>query len=640
MSRQWCRIAYELGDPVAKALTTAQRRERFEALVSKAERLIEKSPQADKVRIGALALLGDAVIFGVLFTLVIVLGGTLWAAFASTALFLLLLKKKANFLLAIAAWALLKALWVRFERPHGEAVTAAQAPELFAVIRDISGVLNLPRIHEALLTDEFTAGVAQSPRLGVLGWQRTSLLLGVPLLLALSPEEMRAVSAHEAGHLSGNRSRFNAWIYRVCISWYRIMASFDEAEGFGAGLMRRFFDGYAPYCNAMSFALARANEYEADAVAVELTSQRAAASALAGASVRGDVASQEYWQPLLRRARNEAEPKAAPCQGSAPFHASHEAELGHLRERIAWEMNTLTGHADTHPALNDQLAAIGGEPGGEFTVFPSAAHAWLGDALPSLLATFDSDWVARNAQSWREQYQETREAIDALDALAARPRNELESLELWRLATLTEQYGLSDGQPGGQFDDQSNGDTDRALTLFREYAKQEPQDVGGDFVIGRLLLARDDQAGVHYMARAADHFQLALNACEYLYSYYLRVGDEAAAQHWRDRGEVQIDLQNEASAERSGLHKKDAFLPSELSPQWLENLVEQLSAMKTVRHAFIAHKQVEINPQSALYVIAISTSGWFTRNAEVVQSLADELEVPGECFFVARAGDT
>ena len=295
------------GDPVAKkSLTTAQRRERFEALVNKAERLIEESPQAYKIRIGALALLGYVVIFGVLITLVILLGGTLWIAFASTALFLLLLKKKAIFLLAIMAWVLLKALWVRFDRPQGMAVTAAQAPELFVVIDDISRALDLPRIHEVLLTDEFNAGMAQSPRLGVLGWQRNSLLLGVPLLLALSPQEMRAVIAHEAGHLSGNHSRFNAWIYRVRISWYRIMDSFDEAEGFGASLMRRFFDWYAPYFNAMSFALARANEYEADAVAVELTSQRAAASALVGACVRGDVASQEYWQPLLERARKRA----------------------------------------------------------------------------------------------------------------------------------------------------------------------------------------------------------------------------------------------------------------------------------------------------------------------------------------------
>jgi hypothetical protein len=29
-----------------------------------------------------------------------------------------------------------------------------------------------------------------------------------------------------------------------------------------------------------------------------------------------------------------------------------------------------------------------------------------------------------------------------------------------------------------------------------------------------------------------------------------------------------------------------------------------------------------------------------TANAKVIQGLVDNLEVPGECFFVARAGDT
>jgi len=193
---------------VAIALTTAERREHFESLVRKAERLIKESPGAYKARIGALALLGYAVIFAVVLVLVGLLGGTLWAAFASTALFLLLLKKKVILILAVLVWVLIKALWVRFARPEGIAVTAAQAPLLFEQIHEISRALDLPRIHEVLLTDEFNASMSQSPRLGVLGWQRNSLTLGVPLLLALSPAEMRAVIAHEAGHLSGNHSRF------------------------------------------------------------------------------------------------------------------------------------------------------------------------------------------------------------------------------------------------------------------------------------------------------------------------------------------------------------------------------------------------------------------------------------------------
>jgi hypothetical protein len=48
----------------------------------------------------------------------------------------------------------------------------------------------------------------------------------------------------------------------------------------GSVFIRKFFQWYVPRFNALSFPLACANEYEADAAAVRLTSPRAAAGAL------------------------------------------------------------------------------------------------------------------------------------------------------------------------------------------------------------------------------------------------------------------------------------------------------------------------------------------------------------------------
>lgn len=55
----------------------------------------------------------------------------------------------------------------------------------------------------------------QHARLGVLGWHVNYLILGLPLMQAVSPEQFRAIVAHELGHLSRNHSRFAGWIYRV-----------------------------------------------------------------------------------------------------------------------------------------------------------------------------------------------------------------------------------------------------------------------------------------------------------------------------------------------------------------------------------------------------------------------------------------
>ena len=68
----------------AKGLTTTERRERYEALVHEAEALIESDPQRYRRKVGAFAMLGFVVIFGMLFTLIALVGGTIWAAMVSS----------------------------------------------------------------------------------------------------------------------------------------------------------------------------------------------------------------------------------------------------------------------------------------------------------------------------------------------------------------------------------------------------------------------------------------------------------------------------------------------------------------------------------------------------------------------------
>jgi hypothetical protein len=54
-----------------------------------------------------------------------------------------------------------------------------------------------PRFHHVLVTDDFNAAVVQAPRLGLFGWYRNYLLIGLPLAKALTVEQFKAVLAHE-----------------------------------------------------------------------------------------------------------------------------------------------------------------------------------------------------------------------------------------------------------------------------------------------------------------------------------------------------------------------------------------------------------------------------------------------------------
>jgi Zn-dependent protease with chaperone function len=514
--------------------TTTQRRVRFERLVREAEASIASNPRGYKLRLIMLALLGYAVLFGTVALLLGLIGGTLWGALASTAFLILLLKKKLIIPLLAVIWVILRSLWIRVEAPTGFVAQAGGFPALHAEVEALRRLLDTPAVHEIILTDDFNAGVAQTPRLGVLGWPRNTLLIGLPLLLTLSSEQARAVLAHEFGHLSGNHSAFSAWIYRLRLSWYRVMGAFDQAQGFGTTLLRRFFNWYAPYFNAYSFALARGNEYEADAISVRLTSVKAAAQALVSTHVRSDALHQHYWRPLLKRADSSPDPEQRPFSGLARFLQDNPLPREEVLNRIRKAVERETDHADTHPALRDRLDAIQAPPVLPGMVERSAAEAWLGPRLSDVLSEFDRNWLERNREPWRQRFEYVQDALRSLKQLAARPDAELSQEERWNLAAWTEEFSPEED----------------ALPLYRKYAQHAPEDRDADFAIGRILLERNNPAGLAHLERAMEQLHLALPACELAYDYWLRAGERNRADLWRRRGERLIDLADRAIAER------------------------------------------------------------------------------------------
>jgi Zn-dependent protease with chaperone function len=596
---------------------------RFERLVREAEAQVAADPRGYKLRVALLALLGYLVLFGALGALVALVAGTVWGALASSAFLILLLKKKLIIPVLALIWVILRALWVRLEPPLGYPLSHAAFPALHDEVEALRKELRTPPVHGIILTDDFNAGVAQTPRLGVLGWPRNTLIIGLQLMLALSPEQARAVLAHEFGHLSGNHSRFDGWIYRLRLTWYRIMSALDEAHGFSTAALRRFFDWYAPYFNAYSFALARGNEYEADAIAARVTSVQAAAQALVSTHIRSDALHEHYWRPLIKRADTTPEPDARPYTGLARFLQENPLQREELLARIRKAIDRKTGHADTHPALKDRLAAMNAPPVLPSAPQRSAAEAWLGGRLPEVLKDFDQQWLQRNRQPWKQRYEYVQEARAKLTELERKQQAELTQEERWNLAAWTEEFVPERD----------------ALPLYRAYAEQAPEDRDADFAIGRILLGRNDTAGIAHLERATEKINLALPACEVAYDYFVRAGDANRADAWRRRGERFIDVVDSARAERASLSASDTFLPAALSQEARSRLEEQLALVDRVKHAWIARKKLAHAQEAPLYVIAIEVTGWFNNPANVVNALAETIQTEHQTYFVATSGD-
>ena len=169
----------------------------FEHHVKQADLQAESNFNRYKTKLRLFALLGYLVIFAMMIVVSSLIGGLAVLAFLSPAILLFLIKKKLIFILIPMIWIMARSLWVKIEAPKGYELSRDRFPELFKELDQLSKRLDSLKLHTVLLTPEMNAAVVQTPRLGVFGYHKNTLFLGLELMLALTPEQVRSVIAHD-----------------------------------------------------------------------------------------------------------------------------------------------------------------------------------------------------------------------------------------------------------------------------------------------------------------------------------------------------------------------------------------------------------------------------------------------------------
>ncbi|MFO1402227.1 MAG: M48 family metalloprotease [Steroidobacteraceae bacterium] len=596
----------------------------FAALVERMEALAARRPAAYRWRVLGLAALGYGYLVLVVVALLLLCG-----LLVAGVMYLKAAGVKLLIIVGALLWAVLRALWVNLAPPTGEAVTRAGAPELHALLDGLRARLQTPPVHVILLTPEFNAGVTQLPRLGIFGWHRNYLLLGLPLLRALSVEQFTAVLAHELGHLSRGHARTSNWIYRLRLIWSRLEHEFTEHPRAGGGLVRGFFRWYIPYFNACSFPLARANEYEADATSARLTSARSAAQALTGVHLIGRYLEERFWPGIYAAAREQPQPAFAPYRS---FDARGVQQLpeGELQR---WEQSALaqsTSLADTHPSLADRLRALGAPA--EFAPPPAGAGAdsLLGASRERLVAALDDAWRARIGDSWRQHHEQVQAARTRLGEL--------------RAGAAADGADESAGLERADLEESVGEGAEAALRLREALRARHPESNAVRFALARQLLSRDESAGVALMEAviAADEGALG-PAAEALRDYHWRRGEPDAARTWHERHVHQAARLEEARSERGRVLLADRWLPHGLDADALDALRSQLRAVPDLRRAYLVRKQVRQFPESPCYVLGFTTRGFlqlidYARRVSVQQAVTGTVQCPGETLVFCIEG--
>jgi Zn-dependent protease with chaperone function len=602
----------------------------FERLVERLEVYAQKHPTAYKLRVAALAAAGYFALVGTVVGVVLLVAGCIFfvAEFVNFAVLKFLIIP-----LGIGAL-VLRSLWVKFPKPEGYRLREVDAPKLFEMLKRIRTATKGPEVHHVFLTPEFNASMSQHPRLGIFGWYENCLRIGLPLLHALSPDEVRAVIAHEFGHLSRKHSVGSGWIYRVRQTWIQVLVNSQQSRTAGSGFFRSLFNFYVPYFSAYSCVLMRAMEFEADRFAVILAGKQNAARALIKLQLKQRAMEDEFWPGFLQGAETEPYPP----------HDVFVALIDWLRQPLTaeqaqrWFAQSLTDKhhfADSHPALGDRLEAIGYPEVrliADIELFAKNCDQYgneyfLRKAPVDLIDSWNADWREDLGERWEEihkVFKDSKKSLVHLDA-KAEIRDLTIDERLERAKLTAKMHGKI-----------------AVIPLLQEIVALEPDHAVANYVLGEGLLEQGDEAGIKHVERAMEKdMDTVIIGCEAIFQFLAGKSRMVEAEKYRTRQRMFQDKLERAREERKAIRENDRFKSHGVEPQALVALRQQLAKHSDLASAHLVQKVVKYFPEEPSFVLGIIRKRAWHESQDnnldmgLINRLSAGLSLPGLTLIIA-----
>jgi peptidase M48-like protein len=497
----------------------------FSILISRYERELDLSPKRHYARIGLITVLG--------YLPLLVLG-----AIALTSLVLIIVSLVAGqavpaaptivFVISAAGLACIVAVLAQpIFAEEGRELQYEEGSAFFAAIDDVSertasrGSAKPKSLGVAAvaLDGSFECTLHVAARWGVFGRPSYRLTLGVPLLMALTVAELKALVAHEMGHFIGEGHGFPRWIYRQRLIWQAVHARLSSADEGLDRVIGFFYTRYADFFVTRTFAMARLVEYLADQTAAKATHVGALANALTKIALMGRFLEELFWPRLMQQVDRHAEPPYLPFSMMPRAFGLARKEWAR-QDWVDRAMRSLGAEGDTKPSLADRFAALNVEPAPPPYASERSAMALFKENAQAVLKWCDEEWSEENLPAWRERHKAIGELRWKLGEYEKVPREELKAEDLWQKSLLILELG----------------DFPAGIEELQLLVGREPAMAKAHLMLGKLLLQHGNELGLQNLALAAQYDAAMIeDAGGVGYNYLADRGRKGEAQRFWDR---------------------------------------------------------------------------------------------------------
>ena len=242
----------------------------------------------------------------------------------------------------------------RFVEP-GPPVGSEDQPDLFDVIGQVAEATGSPMPRDVYIVADVNAGVAHVGGFAGMG-ARPIMMLGLPLIAALTVSELRGVMAHEFGHYAGGETKLAPVIYRTREAIGRTIETLARSGHWLIQSIHLPFLWYGRMYMRATQAISRRQELAADAMAARIAGGTSMERGLVRSHAAG-LALRTYMNQELGTVLS-AGYRPPVAEGFSRFLAGSES--GTLLQQKADDASRQgrSDPFDSHPSLKERLDAL------------------------------------------------------------------------------------------------------------------------------------------------------------------------------------------------------------------------------------------------------------------------------------------
>lgn len=192
---------------------------------------------------------------------------------------------------------------INFAAIPGLEIKRKSALVLYKLLHDIQQYYPKAKIKQIIVSGNFELKLVKVPFTGIPLFHRNVLVVGMPLMMTLSPNQFQCLCTREIIQYSNNRPFSATWINQLRDTWNRYRVTLKPQSCIGHQVLYWFFYIYSPLYNVFSLPARLSDELNADRNALDLVNSDELLSALQASMRANNYLRKDFWPRIEKTSK-------------------------------------------------------------------------------------------------------------------------------------------------------------------------------------------------------------------------------------------------------------------------------------------------------------------------------------------------